>query len=142
MYRYRYRGSPTDDPAEAAAGGVILATLLAVLLLLFLAYKAASLVGRTIAQHPRNLALWIALGACGVSWCLAAAFLTQAPQSALTGTLVALAGLTTLALVCTAHIVELYYDNRARRPVTKETLIADVLSLPWWRSPSDVAAAA
>ncbi len=142
MYSMRwshYRGSPSDGLAGAAAGGMVLLAVVVLLLLLYLAYLAARLIGRTVAQHPHNRVLRIALTVFAARWGWAIVALPQAPRSALAVTFLALAILSALALLCVARVIEIYYDNQAQRPITKETVIADVLDFPWWRSARDAA---
>lgn len=124
MYR---RGSWDGALAGSLIGFALLLAVLAVLVLAWLCVKAFELVARVFVAHPRNRPLWIALGLLLIL--TLAAILTDG-RSAL---LDALVGVSTLGLIATAKVVELYYDPRFQPELSGAQLVDDVLHRPWWQ---------
>jgi hypothetical protein len=115
--------------------------ILAVLILIcaYFAVRTCWMVIRTFARHPRNRALWTALGVCLGAWALVGVALAASggwkQQAApVVSALLTLAGLATAGLAVTAKIVELREDDLFQRAFTKETLVQDVLQRPWWEA--------
>jgi hypothetical protein len=120
---------------------VLLLLVVSLLLTGYLVVRAVNLLMRVLARHPRQRALWIALGTCVGMWGLTALTGVLAATPAAAGWLLGigavsliLAVLSTAGLLVTARIVELHYDQLLQRQRTKETLIQDVLMQPWWSS--------
>lgn len=127
MSRHSYRG----DFAEGLGGGVVLIAIVLLVLALYLTIKAINLVVRVLGKYPDNKALWIALGCVGCFGLLAA--ITQGEPVALT-----LCGLSVVALLIIARIVEVYYDNTFQRE--RGPLVAEVLRRSWWEGAAAKAA--
>lgn len=127
-----YRSSRSDQLGEAALGGLIGLVVVLLIVGVSLVVKALIRTVRTFAAHPENPALWISLGICLGLWCLAGIAGVLAPESSIMSAFVALALLATGAVLLTARIVELYYDDLFQRERAKDTLVRDVLSRRWW----------
>jgi hypothetical protein len=115
--------SRRDDEFSSQLGFLM---LLALAVCVYLVAMAVWLVASTLAQHPDNKPLWLALGAA-----ITAAALAWAGQGA-SPVLNGLAGLAITALLITAGTVKTYYDPLVQRPITKEVFIDDILERPWF----------
>lgn len=139
----RYRAGGDDLAAGLAAWALFLAALL-LAVLAYYAFRAGWLVIRVFRRHPRNRALWSALGVSLGTWALvglvaAVTGATQAPahEQAVASLLVALAVVAvgaTAALVITAKVIDLREDHLLQRELSKEILVEDVLQRPWWEA--------
>ncbi len=114
----------------ALASLVVLAFVLlivALLIGLWLTVKFLELVVRQLVAHPRCKPLWAAV----IGWCVlsSAAVVTFGAEAWLN----ALAVLSTLVLLVTAKVVELYYAELAEETLTKERVVTQVLHEPWWQ---------
>lgn len=114
-----------SDAGEAIGGGVVAIGIFLILVLLWLTFQAAKLVLRTVAAHPHNKPLRVALAVALGAVLLAAVAGKAVPAFN------ALAGVALLALVATAWAVDLYYDGLFKREMTRERLVSDVLG-SWW----------
>lgn len=139
----RFRSGGEDAAAGLAAWALFLAALL-LAVLAYYAFRAGWLMIHVFARHPRNRALWSALGICLGAWALvglvaAVMGTTRAPahEQAAAPLLIALVVVAvgaTVALVITAKIVDLREDQLFQREMSKETLVEDVLQRPWWEA--------
>lgn len=131
----RHTTSSLDEElATAALTGLVLVALVGLLLAAYGAVKAVNLVVRSLAHHPRNRALWIALTCCLGSWLVLGLAATLLVASSVLAVLGGLAVASTAALLLVAHIVEVYYAGVFQRARTRDTLLADVLNRPWWEA--------
>lgn len=133
MSRYN-RNSSADDIAT----GIAVAVLILVVLALFVAaraiYQAARRVGTVMNEHPRNPAIWIALGICLVLWLAVplAALASPPADSTLLAISLVLACGSTLAVVVVALFVETYFNGMLRRERSRDVHLKDVLTRSWW----------
>ncbi len=142
MSYYRYpRSGYGDARAESAVGGIVLLIILAIVLIAYLTYKAIELLIRVFMRYPHIRTLWISLWSCvglwiatGLSAWITSQTLPAEKATIITSIFAGLAVLATAILLITARVVELMHDQMAQRPITKETLVNDVLRNPWWNT--------
>lgn len=115
-----------EELAGSFVGLALLLAIVTMLITIWLAVKAVELLVRVGVSHPDNRALQVAGGIAGGAIVLAALLGERFPV------LVALAGLSLLALLATAKAVELYYDERLQPEVSREYVLDQVLHQPWW----------
>ena len=149
MWRERFPGSwsvyrDSYGSGDGLAGGIAFAgaiVIVMIVLVVFLLWKAIDLVIRAwIQSRGKSQALkvvlftWFAelllLGLCGV--CVANNVFARYPMEAAAIALGILLGITTIALLITARVVELKYRTLfANEPAP---LVQQVLHRPWWTS--------
>lgn len=132
---YGRQGWGGSDWMASTAGLVVLLTIVMLVVAAYWTFRAIWLVVRVLWQHPHERRLWVVLGACLGTWAvfgLVAAFATS-PPAVLESLLVA-AITVTAVLLLTAKLVELQDDTLFQRAFSKETLIEDVLTRPWWKA--------
>lgn len=121
------RYSWENQLAGGAAGMAMLLAIVALLVILWLAVKAAELVVRVLAAHPRSRPLWVAIGL------LFAAGLGVAATGGEYALVNALAAVSLPVLVAVARTVELYHDRLLQPEWTRDAVVHRVLHEPWWR---------
>jgi hypothetical protein len=124
------------DGSDAA--GAILLGIICLAVILFTAYllvRAAYLVASVLARYPKNPPLWIALATCIVTWVLAgvAVEVPKVINPQQVTVLFAVAGVSSLALLITAKVVELANDPLFQRERTGAMVLDDVVHpTHWW----------
>ena len=120
------RRSSSDELMASGFALVALLTLVALIILAWLACQAIALVVETCAAHPGNRPLRWAVGVALVATLAAG---VSGLRFLLLNVLAALALVT---LVATAWVVKTYYEELFTRSLTPQRLIGDVLQSPWW----------
>ncbi len=105
------------------AGSVAFLVAVMLILLIYLTVKAINLIVRAFCKRPKHKALWTALISVAVSLLLT--LLTRGNVIA-----VMLTCISVLALLLTAYIIDVYYDNLFQKP--PESLVSSVLHNSWW----------
>jgi hypothetical protein len=114
---------------EQLVSGLVGLYILAIIVMIWAAFKALELVLRVMIAHPDNRWLWAALGLCLVSMALLA--LTQGQSPAIN----AIAGLSIVVLLTLAKGVEIYHDQMFARETNREMMVDQVLTEPWFQLP-------
>ena len=128
MSRHSYH----DDLGGAGAVMIGIAVLV---LAIYLLVKLLNLLCRVFSKHPKNKALWIAVGCLLTTTTVGLLF----QDTTATPVMLTLAGISFIGLIVTARIVELYYDDRFQQ---EGTLLTNVLRKPWWQGNSQLTQAA
>jgi hypothetical protein len=115
-----------DKEIEKGCGELVALGVVVAILLAWLLVKATELIIRVMAAHPENRAMRIALGAFALT--TVSALITGGRYSLLDTAAVAAFG----ALVLTAKVVEVYYDQLLQVEWSRETVVNSVLHEPWW----------
>lgn len=126
--------SAADDVASAVAGEFVLLALVVILLLVYLVFQAGWLVVRVTQQHPTHRVLRIAWGGCVGGWVLVGLVAALGAGTSVLDACLILAVLTTVGLVLVAKLIELDATDLVQTQRTKDLLIQDVLSRPWWEA--------
>lgn len=129
---YRRSSSAGDAFAMGAASGVLLIALGLLVLAIWVTVKAINLLVRVYSRYPHNRALHVALGSCLGLWALTLFSAVVTSDAPIIGVFLTGAMLSTLALLLTAWVVEVYYDERFRRERPQGLPIMEILKEPWW----------
>jgi len=141
-------GYGRNDMGAAIGSGILMITIVAMVILVYLLVKAADLVIRTFAKHPKHKGLWIALAIPVGSFALAglaAALGSGAGGGSSPGNVIAagfavIGGIGLLGLVITARVVEVRHQDLFAQE--KAPLVNNVLRKPWFGGWNEVEGAA